>query len=394
MGCSSSAPNDAGANGAEMSASRRRLSQAGGNQELSAAQEEKKAAAISNQDAKRRRLSVMEGGGLANIAALRQNADNDDISMPHTFKAQTTDSGDIEVAGLPIRYACLSRPGNDPMKRMKENQDSMTVIDHYGREDQMFIAVFDGHGPNGAQASQFVRSVLPQRVYCEELMSGEPFLPLRQGCVQTNKELSNSHIDVEVSGSTGIISFLRGNKLFVANVGDSRAVLGRVNDNGMIRAVDLSHDQKPDRPDEKARIVAHGGRVFEWGVPRVWLRDVDMPGLAMARSFGDAAAETVGVFAEPELSKVTLTSNHRFVIWASDGVWEFISSQEACSIVYKYWSQGPRKAADALVKESVKRWNLEEDVVDDTTVILLFLNYPKGYGSKKKKKRNGSTSNA
>lgn len=72
-------------------------------------------------------------------------------------------------------------------------------------------------------------------------------------------------------------------------------------------------------PDEKARIIAHGGRVFEWGVPRVWLRDVDMPGLAMARSFGDMAAETVGVFAEPELSKVTLTSNHRFVIWASDG---------------------------------------------------------------------------
>lgn len=99
----------------------------------------------------------------------------------------------------------------------------MTVIDNYGSPDQMFIAVFDGHGPNGAQASQFVRSVLPQvrvaqraqracgvgcrrphrslvahatdsppaspqRVFCEEL-SSEPFLPLRQGCVQTNKEV-------------------------------------------------------------------------------------------------------------------------------------------------------------------------------------------------------------
>ena len=60
-------------------------------------------------------------------------------------------------------------------------------------------------------------------------------------------QLCESIIDVEVSGSTGIISFLRGNKLFVANVGDSRAVLGRVTDNGLIRAVDLSHDQKPDR---------------------------------------------------------------------------------------------------------------------------------------------------
>ena len=89
-----------------------------------------------------------------------------------------------------------------------------------------------------------------------------------------------------------------------------------------LRALDLSSDQKPDRPDEHARIMARGGRVFEWGVPRVWLAEVDMPGLAMSRSFGDAAAESVGVFAEPELSEVTLGANDRLIIWATDGVWE------------------------------------------------------------------------
>lgn len=40
----------------------------------------------------------------------------------------------------------------------------------------------------------------------------------------------------------------------------------------------------------------------------------------MARSFGDIAAESVGVFAEPELSKVTLNHTHPFLIWASDGM--------------------------------------------------------------------------
>ena len=127
----------------------------------------------------------------------------------------TANAGVVKVDGLPITFSCFSRPGNDPMKRSKENQDSMTVIPNYGSPDQMFIAVFDGHGPNGAQASQFVRSVLPQvcgdslslcvacngecceltflavvwqRVFCDELAT-EPFLPLRQGCVQTNKEV-------------------------------------------------------------------------------------------------------------------------------------------------------------------------------------------------------------
>ena len=184
-----------------------------------------------------------------------------------------------------------------------------------------------------------------------------------------------SPIDVYVSGSTGVTSLLRGSTLYVANVGDSRAVLARANASGVIKALDLSNDQKPDRPDEMARISACGGRVFEWGVPRVWLKEMDMPGLAMSRSFGDIAAETVGVYAEPELSEVTLGRHDRFIIWASDGVWEFISSQEAVDICAAHLAAGPLEAAAALVKESTRRWSEEEDVVDDTTVIIAFLRY-------------------
>ena len=66
-------------------------------------------------------------------------------------------------------------------------------------------------------------------------------------------------------------------------------------------------------------------------------------GLAMARSFGDSAAESVGVFAEPELTEVELTSNDKFFIWASDGVWEFITSQEAVDIVSQYLDKTPQE---------------------------------------------------
>lgn len=73
-----------------------------------------------------------------------------------------------------------------------------------------------------------------------------------------------------VSGSTCIASILRGNKLYVANIGDSRAVLGRMNDKGQIRALELSNDQKPDRyaarcsetsPQKGATAQAHSLRV-------------------------------------------------------------------------------------------------------------------------------------
>ena len=77
-------------------------------------------------------------------------------------------------------------------------------------------------------------------------------------------------------------------------------------------------------------------------------------GLAMARSFGDMAAESVGVFAEPELSEIHLTPQDQFIIWASDGVWEFITSQEAVDIVNVSMADGPQSACEAVVKESTK----------------------------------------
>ena len=97
----------------------------------------------------------------------------------------------------------------------------------------------------------------------------------------------------------------------------------------------------------------------------------------MARSFGDAAAETVGVHAEPEIMTATLDKTSAILILASDGVWEFLTSQDALNIVAPFYFSGksPQEACDELVKRSVACWNKEEDVVDDTTAVVMFLNY-------------------
>jgi serine/threonine protein phosphatase PrpC len=129
---------------------------------------------------------------------------------------------------------------------------------------------------------------------------------------------------------------IRGKTLTVANVGDSRVILGRLDarDN-KLKAVEVSLDHKPDREDEKRRIVARGGRVFavEYddgidGPPRVWLGHMDIPGLAMSRSLGDTVAHTAGVISDPEMHTVTLQPEDRIMVWASDGLWEFMSNQE------------------------------------------------------------------
>lgn len=64
------------------------------------------------------------------------------------------------------------------------------------------------------------------------------------------------------------------------------------------------------------------------GPARVWLKEQQIPGLAMSRSFGDEVAASVGVIAEPEITEWSFKPEDKFMILASDGVWEFISSDE------------------------------------------------------------------
>lgn len=96
----------------------------------------------------------------------------------------------------------------------------------------------------------------------------------------------------------------------------------------------LSRDHKPDDKDEAAVISQNNGRIDSYrdqngapiGPKRVWLKNEDIPGLAMTRSFGDATAARVGVNAIPEIKEFDLTSEDKVIVLASDGVWEFLEN--------------------------------------------------------------------
>lgn len=200
---------------------------------------------------------------------------------------------------------------------------------------------------------------------------------LENAFIACNSELAASSTDCTFSGTTACTVYISGNKIYCANAGDSRAVIGRDVD-GKLKAVPLSSDHKPDREDEKARILQKGGRVepcrnnygAEIGPARVWLRNQDVPGLAMTRSFGDLVAASVGVVATPEVEEHTYSSEDKMLVMGSDGIWEFITSQEAIDIASKY--RTPEAACKALVEEAETRWRKEEEVVDDITVIVIF----------------------
>ncbi|KAG6607271.1 Protein phosphatase 2C 3, partial [Cucurbita argyrosperma subsp. sororia] len=126
--------------------------------------------------------------------------------------------------------------------------------------------------------------------------------------------------DCDAVGSTAVVAVVTANKIIVANCGDSRAVLCR---NG--KAVPLSSDHKPDRPDELNRIEEAGGRVIYWDGPRV------LGVLAMSRAIGDNYLKPY-VISEPEVTITDRTAEDECLILASDGLWDVVPNETACGV--------------------------------------------------------------
>jgi len=70
-----------------------------------------------------------------------------------------------------------------------------------------------------------------------------------------------------------------------------------------------------------------------------------------------------------------LSKDDKYIVLASDGVWEFITNEEIAAIVKPFFeNKNAEKAAEAVVRESYLRWKKEEEgIVDDITCIIVFL---------------------
>ena len=184
-----------------------------------------------------------------------------------------------------------------------------------------------------------------------------------------------------LSGSTCVSLIYTPSKIITANVGDSRAFMGKLT-NGKWKSLDLTRDHKPSLPDESNRILSKGGRIEPMrddddsfiGPLRVWLKDEDYPGLAMSRSFGDRVAHSVGVCTDPEIREYYFEKDDKFFVISSDGLFEFISSQDIVDIVKDFYISGDIvSCCEYLYKVASEKWMKEEEVIDDITMIIAFL---------------------
>lgn len=273
-------------------------------------------------------------------------------------------------------------PGPRGFSAAKINQDRGVVCWPFnGSYNQALLCVFDGHGSKGERASEFCMRTIPDLLEADSTLRTDPTGCLSRNVIKTD-EMLLGHAELGrfamTCGTTSTVVYFNGPDCYVACSGDSRCVRG-VRRGGKLVAEDLSDDHKPDLPQEKQRIIANGGSVTDGsaGRPaRVWAHG--RIGLAMSRSIGDGECKHVGVIPDPEIKHVKIAAapadggdGDVFIIVASDGVWEFITSDEACEIVSKH--KAASDACSALVLEAALRWKrYEGSYRDDITCIVAY----------------------
>ena len=289
----------------------------------------------------------------------------------------------------------------------KVNQDNFFIFKNFVQGfDNIFMGVCDGHGYYGHEVSGYIKENLPMdlnhfiKTKKLNILTDDLSQIIKSTFIAENKALlRNKQIDSDLSGSTCISTIYTPKKLIIANLGDSRCILGKCiekenmgekdeilgeNQKKKLKwvAENLSRDHKPTIPEEAERILKIGGRIRPMkdedgefiGPMRVYMKDREMPGLAMTRSFGDYYGSTAGVIPEPEVTEYFFKPEDKFMVLASDGLFEFMESQEIIDIIKDYYEKNDIVGCcEYLYKESKNKWiQEEEDTVDDITMILVF----------------------
>lgn len=255
-----------------------------------------------------------------------------------------------------------------------------------------FFAVYDGHGSKGAVISKFAASNLQKNLLQDPEINKDIKKALESSFIKTYNSLNKD--DSYNSGTTAIVAYIKDNKIYIANAGDSRAVLAsgtkiissvdhKPNEKNEIARLDYINKQKEKLLAKKA--IWQECRIKETQPGNIWRMEIKgkikfingeymifpdangewMQTLAMSRALGDKyLVPCVGPW--PDITEHNLTDQEDYLILASDGIWDDVTNKEAVEIVRKF--DDVKKAAGYLVDLAKKRGSQ-----DNITIIVVDL---------------------
>lgn len=150
-------------------------------------------------------------------------------------------------------------------------------------------------------------------------------------------------------------------KIFVANAGDSRCVLGKGG-----KAVEMSIDHKPENQVEIDRITKSGSTITEGRVDG---------NLNLTRSLGDLKykqrahlkPEEQAITANPDTYEFDLDNDIDFILMGCDGIWEKKSNEEAVKWVYEQINQQKQDGCDDPLQLDIEK--IVADLLHDNLAV-------------------------
>lgn len=287
-----------------------------------------------------------------------------------------------------------------------------------------YVGVYDGHG--GPEASRFITDHLfthlhkfasEHRGLSTEVIK-KAFDATEEDFLHLVKRSWLARPQIASVGSCCLVGAISNNTLYVANCGDSRAVLGRrmtKSDSSTVVPERLSMDHnvgveevrkevKALHPDD-AHIVMYTRGVWRIkgiiqvsrSIGDVYLKKPELNRDPLFQQYGSPVPLKRAVMsAEPSILVRKLRSHDLFLIFASDGLWEQLSDEVAVDIVAKNPRVGiaKRLITAALCEAAKKREITYKDIRrigkgirrhfhDDITVVVIYLDPPHGPRNRK-----------
>lgn len=273
-------------------------------------------------------------------------------------------------------------PGVGRSQGRRKYMEDIEIIYEQVRYEQSTFAVFgvlDGHG--GEDCAHHAADDIPMKIAANMRRGLSCPDALFKSFKDTDEEYLSTSNGASSGSTANVILYDRSHSvLYIANTGDTRAVLSRDS-----QGMELSYDRKASDPEEIARIAMAGGFVVNGRVSG---------SLAVARAIGDAQFKYPqrGILVpDPEITFFAPCKGDQFVIIATDGLWDVMSSQDAVNfaksglekegIVFNQDSDSSLGAAPEEVKPKLSK--VATDLVnhainnlgsqDNVTVMILLI---------------------
>ncbi|KAJ8747443.1 hypothetical protein K2173_023843 [Erythroxylum novogranatense] len=242
-------------------------------------------------------------------------------------------------------YCLVKGKANHPM----EDYYVANFVQERAQELGLF-AIYDGHLGDGVP--RYLQKHLFANILKEEEFWVDPSRSILKAYERTDQAILSHSSDLGRGGSTAVTAILINGRLWVANVGDSRAVLSI---GGKARQMTTDHEPNTER----GSIENKGGFVSNMpgDVPRVNGQ------LAVSRAFGDKSLKS-HLRADPDIQVTDIDENTDILILASDGLWKVMPNQEAVDIARRI--KEPMKAAKQLIAEALRK-----DSKDDISCVVV-----------------------